>query len=808
MFKDKNAFKKAYLNKFIKTYGKPIEEGSNPEKYNVLARLVRDYIGDKWYETNQFYKQKTVKEVYYFSIEFLLGRLLTNNLVNLGIKNIVSEGLGELGISLSELESEEEDAGLGSGGLGRLGADFMDSLASHNLPGHGCGIRYRYGMFEQKIENGEQVETPDDWLKKGYLWEYRRPDKAVEVRFGGKVRVQYVDARMVFSHEEYESALAVPYDVPMVGYRNNIVNTLRLWSAEAPEEDFDYSSFQRGDYMKAVERKYSAESVSQILYPDDTYYEGRKLRLKQQYFFVSAGLQSIVRRYKKQYLTFHSFSEKVAIHINDTHPALVIPELMRILLDEEGMGWDEAWKITTATVSYTNHTIMPEALEKWPLDLFKNLLPRIFMIIEEINERFCGELWNKYPSMEKAREMAIISDGYIKMAHLALVGSNSVNGVAKIHSEILKKQVMHDFYDYYPYKFNNKTNGITHRRWLLMANPRLARLITDTIGSGWIKHPTDLTNLLPFKNDSFFREEFAQIKLENKERLAKFIKEKTGWEVDPYSIYDIHIKRIHAYKRQLLNALHIMYLYNRLLENPNLEMNPRTFIFAGKAAPGYYLAKKIIKLINTLATVINNDRSIGGKLKVVFLENYNVSLAELIIPAANVSEQISTASKEASGTGNMKFMLNGAVTIGTLDGANIEIFEKVGAENFLVFGLTAEEVLNYYRYGGYSSWNLCNREESIKKLTEQLINGFLGTPREEFMVIYEHLLNHNDEFFVLKDFCSYLSAQEKINELYSEREKWLKMSITNVAHAGVFSSDRTINEYSVGIWNLKPVVKQ
>ncbi len=807
MFKDKKAFKEAYLNKFIKTYGKPIEEGSNPEKYNVLARLVRDYIGDKWYETNQFYKQKKVKEVYYFSIEFLLGRLLTNNLVNLGIKNIVMEGLGDLGISLTELESEEEDAGLGSGGLGRLGADFMDSLASHNLPGHGCGIRYRYGMFEQKIENGEQVETPDDWLKKGYLWEYRRPDKSVEVRFGGKVRVHYVDARMVFSHEEYESALAVPYDVPMVGYRNNIVNTLRLWSAEAPEEDFDYSSFQRGDYMKAVERKYSAESVSQILYPDDTYYEGRKLRLKQQYFFVSAGLQSIVRRYKKQYLTFHSFSEKVAIHINDTHPALVIPELMRILLDEEGMGWDEAWKITTATVSYTNHTIMPEALEKWPLDLFKSLLPRIHMIIEEINERFCQELWSKYPSMEKVREMAIISDGYIKMAHLALVGSNSVNGVAKIHSEILKKQVMHDFYEYYPYKFNNKTNGITHRRWLLMANPRLAQLITDTIGSGWIKHPTDLTNLLPFKSDSFFREEFAQIKLENKERLAKFIKEKTGWEVNPYSVFDIHIKRIHAYKRQLLNVLHIMHLYSKLLENPNLEMNPRTFIFAGKAAPGYYLAKKIIKLINTLALIINNDQTIGGKLKVVFLENYNVSLAELIIPAADVSEQISTASKEASGTGNMKFMLNGAITIGTLDGANIEIFEKVGSENFLVFGLTAGEVLNYYRYGGYSSWNLRNREESIRKVTEQLINGFLGTPREEFMVIYEHLLNHNDEFFVLKDFRSYLSAQEKINELYSEREKWLKMSIANVAHAGVFSSDRTINEYSVGIWNLKPVVK-
>ena len=466
MFTDKNSFKEAYLNKFIKTYGKPLEEGSIQEKYDVLARLVRDYLTDCWYESNQYYKSKKVKEVYYFSIEFLIGRLLTNNLVNLGIKNMVKEGLEDLGISLTDLENEEPEAGLGSGGLGRLAADFMDSLASQGLPGHGCGIRYRYGLFDQKIENGEQVEIPDDWLKNGYLWEFRRPDKAVEVRFGGKVRVQYVDARMVFSHEEYESALAVPYDIPMVGYRNNIVNTLRLWSAEAPEEDFDFSSFQRGDYMKAVERKYAAESVSQILYPDDTYYEGRRLRLKQQYFFVSAGLQSIIRRYKKSYLTFHSFPDKVAIHINDTHPALVIPELMRILIDEEGMGWDEAWRITVATVSYTNHTIMPEALEKWPIEMFRELLPRIFMIVEEINERFCQELWNRYGDLEKVREMAIVSDGYVRMAHLAIVGSNSVNGVAKIHSEILKKQVMHPFYEYYPYKFNNKTNGITHRRWL------------------------------------------------------------------------------------------------------------------------------------------------------------------------------------------------------------------------------------------------------------------------------------------------------------------------------------------------------
>jgi starch phosphorylase len=805
MFTDKNSFKEAYLNKFIKTYGKPLEEGSIQEKYDVLARLVRDYLTDCWYETNQYYKSKKVKEVYYFSIEFLIGRLLTNNLVNLGIKNMVKEGLEDLGISLTDLENEEPEAGLGSGGLGRLAADFMDSLASQGLPGHGCGIRYRYGLFDQKIENGEQVEIPDDWLKNGYLWEFRRPDKAVEVRFGGKVRVQYVDARMVFSHEEYESALAVPYDIPMVGYRNNIVNTLRLWSAEAPEEDFDFSSFQRGDYMKAVERKYAAESVSQILYPDDTYYEGRRLRLKQQYFFVSAGLQSIIRRYKKSYLTFHSFPDKVAIHINDTHPALVIPELMRILIDEEGMGWDEAWRITVATVSYTNHTIMPEALEKWPIEMFRELLPRIFMIVEEINERFCQELWNRYGDLEKVREMAIVSDGYVRMAHLAIVGSNSVNGVAKIHSEILKKQVMHPFYEYYPYKFNNKTNGITHRRWLLMANSRLARLITDTIGTGWIKHPSDLINLLPYKDDRFFQEEFAQIKLANKERLAKYIKENTGWVVDPHSIFDVHIKRIHAYKRQLMNALHILHLYNRLLEDPHLQMNPRTFIFAGKAAPGYYLAKKVIKLINVLANKINNDKRIGGKLKVVFLENYNVSLAELIIPSAEVSEQISTASKEASGTGNMKFILNGAVTIGTLDGANIEIFERVGPENFFVFGLTAGEVLNYYKYGGYSSWSIYNREEKVKRITDQLINGFLGPDKEEFMVIYDHLLTYNDEFFVLKDFCSYVVAQEKIDELYSNRQKWLQMGITNVAHAGVFSSDRTINEYSVGIWNLKPV---
>ena len=806
MFKDKNAFKKAFMEEFQSIYNKSIDEGSNFEKYDALASVIRDEISTAWFKTNNYYKEADkAKEVYYFSIEFLLGRLLSSNLLNLGIQETVETGLADLGISLKELEDEEADAGLGNGGLGRLAADILDSMASLNLPGHGCGIRYRYGLFEQKIENGEQVERPDDWLKKGYPWELRRPDKAVEVKFGGIVKANCVEGRTVFIHEEYESALAVPYDIPIVGYQNGLVNTLRLWSAEAPEAEFDFYSFQRGDYLKAVERKYSAESISQILYPDDSYYEGRKLRLKQQYFFVSAGLQSIVRRYKKRHATMHNFSEKVALHINDTHPALVIPELMRILLDEEGMVWDEAWRITSETVSYTNHTILPEALEKWPIDLFKQLLPRIFLIVEEINERYCRNLWKKYPSMEKVREMAIVGDGYVRMAPLAIAGSFSVNGVAQIHTEILKKQVMRQYYEDCPYKFNNKTNGITHRRWLMLANPQLAQLITETIGPKWVKSPNELINLLDYKGDSAVQEKFAQIKLQNKAKVAEFIKKKYDLEIDPHSIFDIHIKRIHAYKRQLLNVLHIMHLYNQLLENPNLEITPRTFIFAGKSAPGYYFAKKTIKLINTLAEVINKDQTIRGKIKLAFLENYNVSLAELLIPSADLSEQISTASKEASGTGNMKFMMNGAVTIGTLDGANVEILERVGADNFLLFGLTADEVLNYYKHGGYSSRNLYNREAAIRKILEQLINGFLQAPKEEFMGIYEQLLNYNDEYFVLKDLSSYVNAQEKADSLYQNREKWLQICLTNVASSGVFSSDRTTNEYSDRIWKLKPV---
>ncbi len=807
MFKDKGTFKTAFQEKFKTLYGVECNEGTTLEKFKTLAGLVSEEISKHWYQTNKHYKHtKQVKEVYYFSIEFLLGQLLSSNLLNLGIYDLVDEGLSEMGIELADLVAQEPDAGLGSGGLGRLAADFLDSMASLNLPGHGCGIRYRYGLFKQKIEHGEQVEYADDWLKNGFAWEYRRPDKAVEVRFGGKVRVNCVEGRTVFIHEEYETALAIPYDVPVVGYKNGLVNTLRLWSAEAPETEFDYSSFQKGDYLKAVERKYSAESLSQVLYPDDSYYEGRKLRLKQQYFFVSAGLQSIVRRYKKRYVTLHDFSKKVALHINDTHPALVIPELMRILLDKEGMGWEEAWEITTQTVSYTNHTIMPEALEKWPLDLFRELLPRIFMIVEEINERYCRDLAQKGLSLEKISEMAIVGDGYVRMAPLAIVGSYSVNGVAKIHSEILKEQVMRDYYEVNPLKFNNKTNGITHRRWLLLANPRLGELVTQTIGSGWLNNPSDLTNLLYFKDDAFFQRKFSKIKLANKVKVADFIAKNYGWQIDPHSIFDIHIKRIHAYKRQLLNALHIMYLYNRLLENPQEEITPRTFIFAGKAAPGYHLAKQTIKLINTLAEVINNDQTIKDKIKVVFLENYNVSQAELLIPAANVSEQISTASKEASGTGNMKFMMNGAVIIGTLDGANVEILERVGPENFILFGLNAEEVLNYYKYGGYYSYSLYNSDPILQKILDQLINGFWGESCEEFRVIYDHLLTHNDEFFVLKDFKAYLQAQKRIQELYSDQKKWLSMCITNTAYSGFFSSDRTINEYSAGIWDLKPAV--
>ena len=801
----KETFKERFLDKLETMHGKTLNEASDYDKYTSLASIARDAIIRNWVKTNTYYNDHEVKQVYYLSIEFLPGKFLGAYLLNLGIRDLCKEALKELDIDLEEIEEIEPDAGLGNGGLGRLAACFLDSLASLGLPGHGCGIRYKYGLFEQKIVDGYQVELPDKWLTEGNIWEIRKPDKAVLVKFYGKVNVEEVDGKLTFNHEEYEPVLAVPYDVPIPGYQNKTVNTLRLWSAKTADKDLDLSHYSRRDYLKAVEYKRSVEMISEILYPDDKNYQGKELRLKQQYFMVSAGLQSIIRRYKKNNDAIHNFDEKVAIHINDTHPALAIPEMMRILIDEEGMEWEGAWKITTNTISYTNHTVLPEALEKWPEDMIKSLLPRIYMIIQEINERFCHELWNRYPGdWGKINFMSIISDGSVKMVNLSVVGSYSVNGVAKIHTEILKKNVLHDFYNYYPYKFNNKTNGITHRRWLLKSNPYLTATINDTIGQGWINHPTDLIKLLRHTNDKGFREAIYKDKLKNKIELARIIQERYSLSLDVNAIFDVQIKRIHGYKRQLLNALYIMDLYNRIKDDPSLDIHPRVFIFGGKAAPGYYMAKQIIKLINTLAEVINNDKSIEDKIKVIYLDNYRVSLAERIFPAADVSEQISTASKEASGTGNMKFMMNGAVTLGTLDGANIEIKDEVGDDNIVVFGMNADEVLDLYRNGGYHSMDYYNNDARIKRIMDELVSGRLPTGHEEFRSIYESLLQYNDEYFVLKDFDSYVSAQTKIDQLYRDRDKWNKMCINNIAHSGKFSSDKTISEYAVGIWQIIP----
>jgi len=805
---DKESFKEAYLHKLQSMYGKNLAEASINDRYVALGSLIRDCIHSNWTKTNRQYNEKGEKQLYYFSIEFLLGKLLEMNLLNTGLAGVCTEALTELGIEMDEIIQEEPDAGLGNGGLGRLAACFLDSMAALSLPGHGCGIRYKYGLFEQKVVHNNQVEVPDNWLKDGYIWEYRRSNKAVEVRFGGLVtRVEGPDGKVRFDHERYETVLAVPYDIPIVGYQNNTVNTLRLWSAELEESDFNFASFNRSDYLKAVEYKHSVERISKILYPDDSFLEGRLLRLKQEYFFVSAGLQSILRRFKRKNYKIKELPEKIAVHINDTHPALAVPELMRLLMDGEGLNWDEAWQITTRTISYTNHTIMPEALETWPVEMIKTLLPRIYMIIQEINEQFCRELWDKYPGEWKyIGGMAVIADGLVHMARLAVVGSYSVNGVAQLHTDILQKHIMHDFHKYYPYKFNNKTNGITHRRWLLKANPRLAALVSNSIGDNWVKYPIELLGLCRFATDPAFKGQLAEIKLQNKLRLAKYIQEKHGIMVNVHSIFDVQIKRIHAYKRQILNALHIMHLYNQLKENPNFDMIPRTFIFAGKAAPSYYIAKQTVKLINILAEVINNDKEIKDKLKVVFLENYSVSLGEMIFPAADVSEQISTASKEASGTGNMKFMMNGAITIGTLDGANVEIKEAVGEDDIVIFGLTAQQALNYYSYGGYNAWDVYNGDKRIKKVMEQLVNGFLPNEKEEFRPLYNYLLQNNDEFFVLKDFAVYCQAQLLIEEKFRDRQQWLAMCVRNIAHSGNFSSDRTITEYAVGIWKIKPSI--
>lgn len=805
---DKNSFKRDYNNKFVQLHGKELKEGSNQQKYEALGSLVRDYVISTWMDTNKRYNQTGEKQVYYFSMEFLLGRLLGDFLLNLGIRDICKEALSELDIDLEEIENLEHDQGLGNGGLGRLAACFLDSMASLNIAGHGCGIRYKYGFFEQKIVDCQQVEASDNWLREGNVWEIKKQDKAEIVKFGGTIVSDYVNDKLTFTHVNYEPVLAVPYDTPIVGYENEVVNTLRLWSAEPVSNEFDFSSFSRGDFLKAISYKNSVEAISLVLYPEDSFYEGKMLRLKQRYFFVSAGIQSIVRHYKKHNGDIKLLDEKIAIHINDTHPTLAIPELMRILLDEEGLSWENAWRITQNTISYTNHTILAEALEKWPVDMFKSLLPRIYMIIEEINKRYCEELWNKYVGQwGKISRMAIIGDGYVRMANLAIVGSHSVNGVAKLHTEILKKKEMSDFYYLYPSKFNNKTNGITHRRWLIRSNPDLTKLLLDTIGDSFIKHPTDLENFKNYLNDRSVLKRLGEIKKGNKDKLAKEIYKSKGIVIDTNSIFDVQIKRIHAYKRQTLNCLRIMDLYNKLIDNPNLDIIPRTFIFAGKAAPGYYLAKNTIELICRVAETVNNDPRVNEKIKVVMLENYQVSLAEKIIPATDLSEQISTTTKEASGTSNMKFMMNGAITIATLDGANIEIKDEVGEDNIVIFGLNAEEVLNYHKNGGYSSWDICNKDPRLQRVTNDLINGKYCRDKDRFRSIYENLLTYNDEFFVLKDFDSYLNAQERVNKLYIDKEKWQRMCGINIAHSGIFSSDRTIKEYATGIWGSTVIYK-
>lgn len=776
--------------------------------YKTLGTMVREYGTKNWINTKDNYQKNSVRQVYYFSMEYLLGRLLHSNLSNLGVLNICQKGLEDLGFSLKEIEQQEVDAALGNGGLGRLAACLLDSMASCQLPGNGFGVRYKYGLFEQKIIDGYQVELPDNWLKDANIWEFKRPEISYEIKFGGKINSSSDGNRMYFEQVDYDAVVAVAYDIPIFGFENNTVNNLRLWSAEPSEKKLASCCEYPSAIVAITYKNYkdSAESITEYLYPDDSLREGKILRLKQEYFLVSAGVQNICRNHKKLYGSLHTLHTKVAIHINDTHPAVAIPELMRILLDEEGMTWGEAWHITINTFSYTNHTIMAEALEKWPEELFKTLLPRIYMLVQEINERFCSSLWNLYPGdWEKISKMSIISYGQVQMAHLAVVGSHCVNGVSKIHTELLKNEEMKNFNQVYPKKFGNITNGITHRRWLIEANPTLAELITESVGNDWIKQPSYLINLLKFTKDTCFLDKLAEIKNQNKIKLANYIWESNGIKVDPTSIFDVQIKRLHLYKRQLLNVLHIMDLYNQLLEKPSLDIVPRTFIFAAKSAPGYLLSKKIIKLINTVAKRVNNDKSIEGKIKIVFLENYRVSLAENIIPASDVSEQISTATKEASGTGNMKLMMNGAVTVGTLDGANIEIKEYVGNENIFIFGLKPEEVLNYYYYGGYSSMDIYNSNNRIKKVLDQLVNGFLSTFENEFEMIRHFLLTNNDEFFVMRDFEAYLEAQAKVNSCYQDRRRWQEMSITNIAHSGKFSSDRTITEYAKFIWRINPI---
>lgn len=809
----KEAFKQSVKDNVRTLYRRTLEEATPQQIFQAVSYAVKDVIINDWMATQKAYEEQDPKTVYYMSMEFLMGRALGNNLINLTAYEPVKEALEELGLDLNVIEDQEPDAALGNGGLGRLAACFLDSLATLGYSAYGCGVRYHYGMFKQKIEDGYQVEVPDNWLKDGNPFELRRPEYAKEVKFGGYIRVVYNEKtkRNDFIQEGYQSVRAIPYDMPIVGYDNNVVNTLRVWDAEAINE-FHLDYFDKGEYHKAVEQENLAKNLVDVLYPNDNHYAGKELRLKQQYFFISASVQAAVAKYKKKHSDLHKFHEKVTFQLNDTHPTVAIAELMRILLDEEGMEWDEAWEVTTKTCAYTNHTIMAEALEKWPIELFSRLLPRIYQIIEEINRRFILEIRDRYPgNQEKIRKMAIIYDGQVKMAHLAIVAGYSVNGVAQLHTEILKKQELRDFYEMMPEKFNNKTNGITQRRFLLHANPLLAKWVTDHIGNEWITDLTQMEKLKLFVDDKKAQQEFMNIKYQNKIRLAKYIKEHNGIDVDPRSIFDVQVKRLHEYKRQLLNILHVMHLYNTIKDHPEMPFYPRTFIFGAKAAAGYHRAKLTIKLINSVADVINNDRSINGKLKVVFIEDYRVSNAELLFAAADVSEQISTASKEASGTGNMKFMLNGAPTLGTMDGANVEIVEEVGEENAFIFGLSSDQVINYEQNGGYRPMDYFNNDQDIRRVLMQLINGEYSSQNPElFRDIYNSLLNTNssdraDTYFILADFKSYAEAQKRVEEAYRDEARWARMAMMNTACCGKFTADRTIQQYVDEIWHLDHV---
>lgn len=803
----KNRFKEDFLKTLTFTFAESLKDASLNHQYLALGKLTKDYLMENWRNTNRVYTEKKVKQLYYFSMEFLLGRLLNTTLLNIGLKNIATEALKELGIDIEELLKLEPDPALGNGGLGRLAACFMDSLASLGLPGHGCGIRFRHGLFTQKFEDGYQKEIVNNWLDNEFIWEMKKPEKTVSVSFGGFVSLEpSPEGYLKVKYFEDEKILAVPYDIPIAGEKNENINTLRLFDARMPEEELELSSMEKGDYQKYIDKKFNVEAISQILYPDDSSYDGKLLRLKQEYFFVSAGLQTIVNRFKKLNVPFTSFNDYIAVHINDTHPALAVAELMRILLDNEHLSWEDAWTVTEKTMAYTNHTILREALERWPYSMIKKTIPRILMIIEEIDRRFCEMVSKKYPNdQHKLDSMRIIYNDEVRMANLAIIGSHSVNGVAKLHTEILKNRELHDFYLLFPEKFNNKTNGITPRRWLKNANPKLFSLIEEKVGPYNKYSSNPFIGFLKYAKDQKILEELEKIKLENKEKVVAYVKKNYKIDINPYSIFDMQVKRLHGYKRQLLNVFHIIYLYNKLKENPELDIVPRTFFFGAKAAPSYVLAKNIIKLINSVAKVVNSDKEIRNKIKVVFLENYGVSTAELVIPAGDVSEQISTASKEASGTGNMKFMMNGAITLATLDGANVEIKEVVGEENIVTFGLTSQEVMDLERNGGYSAKDTLNSSPILQKILSELQNGTFCSNKNEFGPIIYHLTTENDPYFVLKDFDSYVAAQKRVESYYSDKNSWLKMSLINIAHSGIFSSDRSIKEYAEDIWHIEEV---